>query len=65
MTERVAYSVEAGPSLFMSGEQDWHIRVVGESGVKASFRAHAGEAERIAALLNRADPAVDTPEEDR
>lgn len=63
MTERLTYSVEAGPSLFMSGEQDWHIRVVGGPGVRASFRAHAGEAMRIAALLNRRDPAVDTPQE--
>jgi len=40
----------------MSGEQDWHIRVVGEPGVKASFKGTAAEAHRIEALLNRRDP---------
>lgn len=51
------FTVEAGPSMYMSGARDWHIRRSGKPSVLATFAAHSGVACVIRDLLNEDDTA--------
>lgn len=45
-------TVTSGPSLYMCGHGDWHVRVRGRPGILASLTANPLDAARLRALLN-------------
>lgn len=47
------YDVRSGPSLYMCGHGEWHVRARGQPGIRASFTAGPLDATRIAAIINR------------
>lgn len=50
------YDVRAGPSLYMCGHGDWHVRVRGRPGIVLSFTAGPLDVARLRALLTPLDP---------
>lgn len=46
------YEVRQGPSLYMSGMSDWHVREVGRPGIRATFLGSTVQAQNIERLLN-------------
>lgn len=49
------YDVRAGPSLYMCGHGDWHVRVRGRPGIVLSFTAGPLDAARLRDLLTPLD----------
>lgn len=55
------YDVRSGPSLYMCGHGEWHVRARGRPGILASFTAGPLDAARLSRLVNEPLNDLDTP----